>query len=110
MISGHDLSKCKVLHVLMPLVTLRACLFVRYCHIRNVRTGSETIYAHSKEYISKFFAGTHTILELDLGKHDVLRRLVPSVLSYACLFMRYHYIREVRMLQTLYIIYSHSKE
>ena len=49
MISGRDLSKRDVLHLLMPLVTWRACLFLRYCHIRNVRTGSETIYAHSKE-------------------------------------------------------------
>lgn len=49
MISGRDLSKRDVLHLLMPLVTWRACLFLRYCHIRNVRTGSETTYAHSKE-------------------------------------------------------------
>jgi hypothetical protein len=60
--------------------------------------------------MSEFFGDTHTISELDLSKRDVLHLLVPSVLSYACLFMRYHYIRDVRTVQTLYIIYSHSKE
>ena len=60
--------------------------------------------------MSQFFADTHTILELDLSKRDVLHRLVPLVLSYACVFMIYHHIRDVRTLQRLYIIYSHSKE
>ena len=39
--------------------------------------------------MSKFFGDTHTILELDLSKRDVLHLLVPSFSSYVCMFMRY---------------------
>ena len=37
MISGHDASRCDVLHLLAPLVPSNARLFRVYRHIRNVR-------------------------------------------------------------------------
>jgi hypothetical protein len=45
--------------------------------------------------MSKFFGDTHTMLELDLSKRDVLHLLAPLVSSQAHVFMRYHYIRDV---------------
>ena len=89
-----DLSKRDVLHRLVPSVLSCACVFMIYHYIRDVRTVQTLciIYSHSKEYlleISKFFGDTHTILERDLSTRDVLYPLMPSVVSYACVFMRY---------------------
>ena len=42
--------------------------------------------------MSKFFGNTHTILERDLSKRDVLHLLMLSGFSHAYFFMRCHYL------------------
>ena len=45
--------------------------------------------------MSKFFGNTHTMLERDLSKRDVLHLVAPLVSSQARVSMRYHHIRDV---------------
>ena len=107
MISGHDVSRCDVLHLLAPLVSSNARLFRVYRHIRNVRkqilhiprSKSQNSLVTNIQYQNSIYASVMCCI---FWCHCFLHKVVCS--WDIIIFVMF------RTVQTLYIIYSHSKE
>jgi len=73
-----------------------------------VRTGLETIYELSKEYNSKFLAGTHTLFEFELIKPESCAAFARAICAFTCFHI--HEIRPFCDFRTFQIItFKHSK-
>ena len=70
-----------------------------------VRTGLETIYELSKEYNSKFLAGTHTLFEFELIKPESCAAFARSICAFTCFHI--HEIRPFCDFRTFQIMSSH---